>query len=139
MIGFYEMFILWYTVQLIFVYILSTLQGGSDISGTLSKLHYSIKKSSFLFILSQQTISAVCRTICKNKQAHFGKDELTRTSKRRDCLWTSRRTNRAGDYELQRYQYKVTFLANNLDELITRDPSRFLRSLEQEMNISEQL
>jgi hypothetical protein len=36
-------------------------------------------------------------------------------------------------------KYKVTVLANNLDELITRDPSRFLRSLEQEMNISEQL
>jgi hypothetical protein len=29
------------------------VQGGSDISGTLSKFHYSIKKSSFLLILSQ--------------------------------------------------------------------------------------
>ncbi len=36
-------------------------------------------------------------------------------------------------------KYKVTVLANNLDELITRVPSRFMRSLEQEMNISEQL
>jgi hypothetical protein len=36
-------------------------------------------------------------------------------------------------------KYKVTVLANNLDELITRDSSRFMRSLEQEMNISEQL
>jgi hypothetical protein len=36
-------------------------------------------------------------------------------------------------------KYKVTVLANNLDELITRDPTRFLRSLEQEKNISEQL
>jgi hypothetical protein len=82
----------------------STLQGVSDISGTLSKLHYSIKKSAFLLILSQQTISAVCRTICKNKQTHFGKDELAGTSKRRDCLWTSRRTDREGDYELQKHQ-----------------------------------
>ncbi len=35
-------------------------------------------------------------------------------------------------------KYKVTVLTNNLDDLITRDPSSFLRSLEQEMNISEQ-
>jgi hypothetical protein len=35
-------------------------------------------------------------------------------------------------------KYKVTVLANNLEELITRDPSRFMRSLEQEMDISEQ-
>ncbi len=36
-------------------------------------------------------------------------------------------------------KYKVTVLANNLDELITRDLGRFMRSLEQEMNISERL
>jgi hypothetical protein len=30
-----------------------SIQGGSDISGTLSKLHCSIKTSSFLLILSQ--------------------------------------------------------------------------------------
>jgi hypothetical protein len=33
----------------------------------------------------------------------------------------------------------VTLLATNLEELITRDPGRFMRSLEQEMNSSEQL
>ena len=33
----------------------------------------------------------------------------------------------------------MTVLATNLEELINRDPSRFMRSLEQEMNISEQL
>jgi hypothetical protein len=66
------------------------LQGGSDISGTLSKLHYSIKKSSFLSILSLQTISALCQTICKNKQTHSGIDELAGTFKRRDFLRTSR-------------------------------------------------
>ncbi len=43
------------------------------------------------------------------------------------CLQTARKTST-----------KVTVLTNNLDELITRDPSRFLRSMEQEMNISEQ-
>ena len=32
-----------------------------------------------------------------------------------------------------------TVLAISLDKLITRDPSRFMRSLAQEMNISEQL
>jgi hypothetical protein len=77
------------------------IQGGSDISGTLSKLHYSLKKSSFLLILSRQNISAVCQAISKNKQTHSGKDELTGSSKSRDCLRTSRRTDWKGDYELQ--------------------------------------
>jgi hypothetical protein len=40
----------------------------------------------------------------KIKPAHSGKDELAGTSKRWDCLRTSRRTDREGDYELQRYQ-----------------------------------
>jgi hypothetical protein len=35
--------------------------------------------------------------------------------------------------------FKETVLATSLDKLITRDPSRFMRSLAQEMNISEQL
>jgi hypothetical protein len=34
---------------------------------------------------------------------------------------------------------KETVLANSLDKLITRDLSKFMRSLAQEMNISEQL
>jgi hypothetical protein len=34
---------------------------------------------------------------------------------------------------------KETFLATSLDKLITRDPSRFMRSLAQEINTSEQL
>ncbi len=34
------------------------IQGGSDISGTLSKLHHCIKKSYFSLILSRQTASA---------------------------------------------------------------------------------
>ena len=33
----------------------------------------------------------------------------------------------------------MTVLATNLEKLITRGPSRLMRSLEQEMNISEQL
>ena len=44
------------------------LQGGSDISGTLSKLHRCINISYFLVILSHQTVSASCRTINKKKQ-----------------------------------------------------------------------
>ncbi len=34
---------------------------------------------------------------------------------------------------------KEIVLSTSLDKLITRDPSRFMRSLAQEMNISEQL
>ncbi len=34
---------------------------------------------------------------------------------------------------------KETVLAISLEKLITRDPSKFMRSLAQEMNISEQL
>jgi hypothetical protein len=34
---------------------------------------------------------------------------------------------------------KETVLATSLDKVITRDPSKFMRSLAQEMNISEQL
>jgi hypothetical protein len=34
---------------------------------------------------------------------------------------------------------KETVLATSLDKLITRDPSKFMRSLAQESNISEQL
>ncbi len=34
---------------------------------------------------------------------------------------------------------KETVLATSLDKLITRDPRKFMRSLAQEMNISEQL
>jgi hypothetical protein len=34
---------------------------------------------------------------------------------------------------------KETLLAISLDKLIMRDPSKFMRSLAQEMNISEQL
>jgi hypothetical protein len=39
----------------------------------------------------------------------------------------------------RKISYKVTVLATNLEELITRDPSRFMGSLEQEMNNPEQL
>ncbi len=55
---------------------MATVQGGSDIFGTLSKLHYSNKKSSYLLILSRQNILAVCQAISKKKQTHSGKDEL---------------------------------------------------------------
>jgi hypothetical protein len=55
----------------------SKLQGGSDISGTLSMLHRRIKKTFFLFILSRKTVSAVCRSINRIIQTHSSKDEST--------------------------------------------------------------
>jgi hypothetical protein len=39
------------------------IQGGSDISGTLSKLHHCIKKLYFSLILLRQTVSAGCPII----------------------------------------------------------------------------
>jgi hypothetical protein len=51
------------------------VQGGSDISGTLSKLHHCIKKSYFSLIFSRQNVSAGCPIIDKNKQILSGKDE----------------------------------------------------------------
>jgi hypothetical protein len=44
------------------------IQGGSDISGTLSKIHCHIKKLFKKKILLPQTHSAVCRSINKNKK-----------------------------------------------------------------------
>jgi hypothetical protein len=44
------------------------IQGGSAISGTLSKLHHGIKKSYFLLILSRQTVYAVCRITNKTNR-----------------------------------------------------------------------
>jgi hypothetical protein len=47
---------------------IDTIQGGSDISGTLSKLHRCIKKSYFLLILSHKTVLALFRSGNKIKQ-----------------------------------------------------------------------
>jgi hypothetical protein len=50
------------------------LQGGSDISGTLSKLHIPTgKKIIFLIIILRKTISALCRSRNENKQTHSSK------------------------------------------------------------------
>jgi hypothetical protein len=57
------------------------IQGGSDISGTLSKLHRSIIKSYFSLILSRQTVSPVCRIINKTNRhilAKINQQEATR-------------------------------------------------------------
>ena len=48
-----------YSITYLFIACL-LLQGGSNISGTLSKLHHCIKKSYFSLILSRQTVSADC-------------------------------------------------------------------------------
>jgi hypothetical protein len=49
------------------------IQGGSDISGTISKLHRYIKKSYFLLIILLKSISAVCRRVNK-KTGTFRQD-----------------------------------------------------------------
>jgi hypothetical protein len=68
------------------------IQGGSDKSGPLSKLLNCIKNMSFLFFLSSQTGSAVCRSVNKKKKTHSSKDEARGRYKSRDCLRASRRT-----------------------------------------------
>ncbi len=68
------------------------IQGGSDISGTLSKLHCRIEKHFFLSILLLQTVSAVCRSINTNNNTHSSKVESTGSYKSRDSRWPSRRT-----------------------------------------------
>ncbi len=70
----------------------SSIQGGSDISGTLSKLHCHIKQLFFLTILLPQTFSAIFRSINKNKKTHSGKDNSTGSYKSCYSLRTSRRT-----------------------------------------------
>ena len=74
-----------------------SVQGGSDISGTLSKLHCHIKKLLFWKILLPQTVSAVCRSINKNKKTHSNKDKSTGSYKSRDSLQTLRRTYHESD------------------------------------------
>jgi hypothetical protein len=68
------------------------IQGGSAISGTLSKLHCHIKKLFFKTILLPQTFSAIFRSINKIKKTHSGKDKATGSYKSRYSLRTSRRT-----------------------------------------------
>jgi hypothetical protein len=76
------------------------IQGGSGISGTLSKLHCHIKKILFWTILLPQTVSAVCRSINKNKNTHSSKDKSKGSYKSRDSLQTLRRTYHERDAEL---------------------------------------
>jgi hypothetical protein len=54
------------------------IQGGSDISGTLSKLHHRIKKSTVLLIISHLSVSVLFRSGNKNKRTHSSKNKLTR-------------------------------------------------------------
>jgi hypothetical protein len=49
------------------------VQGGSDISGTLSKLYCRIKKSYFLLVISHKSFSALFRSGNIKKQTHSGK------------------------------------------------------------------
>jgi hypothetical protein len=75
------------------------VQGGSDISGTLSKLHSRIKKSSFLLIILLKTVSALCRSGKKNKQKLSAKDESTGSYEICYSLWASRRMEREKDFK----------------------------------------
>jgi hypothetical protein len=76
------------------------IQGGSDISGTLSKLHCHIKKLLFSKILLPQTISVVCQRINKNKKTHSSKDKSTGSYKSCESLQTLRRAYHERDAEL---------------------------------------
>ncbi len=76
------------------------IQGGSDISGTLSKLHRHIKKFLFWKFLLPQTVSAVFRSINKNKKTHSRKDKSTGSYKSRDSQQPLRRTYHERDTEL---------------------------------------
>ncbi len=76
------------------------IKGGSDISGTLSKLHRHIKKFLFWKFLLPETVSDVCRSINKNKKTHSRKDKSTGSYKSRDSLQALRRTYYEIDAEL---------------------------------------
>jgi hypothetical protein len=76
-----------------------TVQGGSDISGTLSKLHSRIKKSSFLLIILHKTVSALCKSGKENKQKLSAKDESTGSYESCDSLWALRRMERERDFK----------------------------------------
>ncbi len=76
------------------------IQGGSDISGPLSKLHCHIKKLLFWKILLPQTAPAVCRSINKNKKTHSSKDKSTGSYICHRSLQTLRRTYHKRDAEL---------------------------------------
>ncbi len=76
------------------------VQGGSDISGTHSKLQCHIKKILFWTIILPQTVSAVFRSINKNKNTHSSKDKSKGSYKSRDSLQTLRRTYHERDAEL---------------------------------------
>ena len=75
------------------------LQGGSDISGPLSKLHRHNKKSYFLLIISHKTFSALLRSGNINKQTHSGKYKSTGSYESCHCLQAPRRAYCERDYE----------------------------------------
>ncbi len=66
------------------------VQGGSDISGKIFKFHRRIKKSTFLRIISRQTVSALFRSGNKNKQTHSSKNKSTRSYETCHSLQASR-------------------------------------------------
>ncbi len=75
------------------------IQGGSDISGPLSKLHRHSKKSYFLVIISRKTFLALFRSGNIKKQTHSGKYKSTGSYESCHCLQASRRAYCERDYE----------------------------------------
>ncbi len=67
------------------------LQGGSDISGTLSMLHRCFNIIFFITFF-RKIVLAVYRNRYKNKKSHSGKDESTGRHRSRDSLQALRRT-----------------------------------------------
>jgi hypothetical protein len=59
------------------------IQGGSDISGTLSKLYSRIKKWLFFTNYFAETVSYVCPSVNKLNQTSSGKDVSTGKYKNR--------------------------------------------------------
>jgi hypothetical protein len=62
------------------------IQGGSDISGTISKLHRCVKKYSFLLIFSAKASQLSAETIIVNKQSYSSKNESTGRHRSRESL-----------------------------------------------------
>ncbi len=94
---------------------LFSIQGGSDISGTLSKLHHCFKKSHFSLILSRLTVSECWWIINKNKQTHSGKDEPAGRHKSRESLRTSRRTYCEGRLWATEISVRTLFMMKKME------------------------
>jgi hypothetical protein len=81
------------------LFVLCTVQGGSDKSGTLSKLHHRSKNNFFKLIFSLKTVSSLLRSGNKNKQILSSIYQSTGSCESCHSLQASRRAYRGRDYE----------------------------------------